>query len=63
LAWNKDKISKKLALVVETIDKLQRSFRELVILDDLRKQDKIEIYFLRENLVISINSNSSNLLR
>jgi site-specific DNA recombinase len=53
----------KVALVVETIDRLQRSFRESVILDDLRKQDKVEIHFLRENLVISINSNSSDLLR
>lgn len=53
----------KLALVVETIDRLQRSFRESVILDELRKQDKVEIHFLRENLVISINSNSADLLR
>ena len=53
----------KVALVIETIDRLQRSFRESVILDDLRKQDKVEIYFLRENLVISVNSNSSDLIR
>lgn len=53
----------KLALIVETIDRLQRSFKESVVLDDLRKQDKVEIHFLRENLVISVNSNSSDLLR
>ncbi|GIW68049.1 MAG: hypothetical protein KatS3mg096_917 [Candidatus Parcubacteria bacterium] len=57
------KSKEKLALVVETIDRLQRSFRESVILDELRKQDKVEIHFLRENLVISVNSNSSDLLR
>ena len=51
------------ALVVETIDRLQRSFKESVILDELRKKDKVELHFLRENLVISINSNSADLLR
>lgn len=53
----------KLALVIETIDRLQRSFKESVVLDELRKKDLVEIHFLRENLVISINSNSSDLLR
>jgi DNA invertase Pin-like site-specific DNA recombinase len=53
----------KLALVIETIDRLQRSFKESVVLDELRKKDLVEIHFLRENLTISINSNSSDLLR
>lgn len=57
------KSKEKVALIVETIDRLQRSFRESVLLDDLRKQDKVEIHFLRENLIISINSNSADLLR
>lgn len=51
------------ALVVETIDRLQRSFKESVILDELRKKEKVELHFLRENLVISVNSNSSDLIR
>lgn len=53
----------KVALIIETIDRLQRSFKESVILDELRKKDLVEIHFLRENLVISITSNSSDLLR
>lgn len=53
----------KVALIIETIDRLQRSFKESVILDELRKQDKVEIHFLRENLTISVNSNSSELIR
>ncbi len=58
------KISKeKIALIIETVDRLQRSFNESVILEELRKKDKVEIHFLRENLVISINSNSSDLIR
>ncbi len=55
--------NEKIALIVETIDRLQRSFKESVVLDELRRQDKVEIHFLRENLVISKNSNSADLLR
>jgi site-specific DNA recombinase len=51
------------ALVVDTVDRLQRSFKESVILDDFRKAGKIEIHFYRENLVINKNSNSAELLR
>jgi len=52
-----------IALVVDTVDRLQRSFRESVLLDDLRKAGKLEIHFYRENLVIHKNSNSADLLR
>lgn len=55
--------TEKVALIIETIDRLQRSFKESVVLDELRKKDLVEIHFLRENLVISVNSNSSDLLR
>ncbi len=52
-----------IALVVETVDRLQRSFKESVILDDLRKEGRIEIHFVRENLVLSKSANSSQLLQ
>ena len=52
-----------IALIVETIDRLQRSFKESVELDELRKQGKLELHFYRENLVLDNNSNSSDLLR
>lgn len=51
------------ALIVETVDRLQRSFKESVLLDDLRKAGQIEIHFLRENLVLTKDSNSSELMR
>lgn len=51
------------ALIVETIDRLQRDFKETVIFDALRKQGKVELHFLRENLVIQRNSNSSEMQR
>ena len=52
-----------IALVVDTVDRLQRSFRESVQLDDLRKAGKINIHFYRENLVLHKESNSADLLR
>jgi hypothetical protein len=45
------------------VDRLQRSFKESVELDDLRKDGKLEIHFIRENLVISKDSNSSEIQR
>lgn len=52
-----------IAFVVDTIDRMQRSFRESVILDDLRKEGKVELHFFRENLIIHKDSNSADLLR
>ena len=61
----KDVIDSKepVALVVDTVDRLQRSFKESVQLDELRKAGKLEIHFYRENLVLNKSSNSSDLLR
>ncbi|MEI7498043.1 MAG: recombinase family protein [Candidatus Falkowbacteria bacterium] len=53
----------KIALIVETVDRLQRSFKESVSLDELRKQDKLELHFIRENLIIHKESNSSEIQR
>lgn len=52
-----------IAFVVDTIDRMQRSFKESVILDDLRREGKVEIHFYRENLIINKDSNSADLLR
>ncbi len=58
-----EKSKEPIVLVVDTVDRLQRSFKESVQLDDLRKAGKLEIHFYRESLVIHQNSNSSDLLR
>ncbi|EKE25639.1 MAG: cassette chromosome recombinase B [uncultured bacterium] len=58
-----EKSKEPIALVVDTVDRLQRSFKESVLLDDLRKAGKIEIHFYRENLILNKDSNSSDLLR
>lgn len=57
------KSKEKVALIVETVDRLQRSFKESVLLDELRKEDKVELHFIRENLIIHKESNSSEIQR
>jgi DNA invertase Pin-like site-specific DNA recombinase len=52
-----------IVLVTDTIDRLQRSFRESVILEKYRKSGKLELHFFRENLILNQNSNSSGLIR
>lgn len=51
------------AVIVDTVDRLQRSFRETPLLDELRKQGKLELHFLREGLIVSKHSNSAQLLQ
>lgn len=51
------------ALVIDTVDRLQRSFRETPLFDELRKAGKIELHFLRENLILNQKANSSQLLQ
>jgi site-specific DNA recombinase len=52
-----------LALVADTIDRVQRSFKESVVLEELRKDGKVEIHFMREGLVLNLKSNSADILR
>ena len=51
-----------IAIVVDCVDRLQRSFKETVILGDLVKQGKIELHFRRENMIINRDSNSMQYL-
>jgi len=52
-----------IALVADTIDRVQRSFKESVVLEDFRKEGKVEIHFIREGLVLNLKSNSADILR
>ncbi len=58
-----EKSTESLSLIVETIDRLQRSFKESVLFEKFRKQGKLEIHFIRENLIVNKESNSSELIR
>lgn len=52
-----------IALVIDTVDRLQRNFKETGILDDLRLSGKLELHFLREGLIVNKDSNSSHIIR
>lgn len=57
------KAKEPMALITDTVDRLQRSFRETPLLDEMRKHGKLELHFLRESLIVNQNSNSSQLLQ
>ncbi len=45
-----------LAVVVDRVDRFQRSFRESVEFEELRKEGKVELHFNRQDLIIHRNS-------
>lgn len=49
---------RRIAVIVDTVDRLQRSFRETPILDGLIQQDLLEVHFVKEANVISKDSNA-----
>lgn len=55
--------TEKIAIIADAVDRVQRSFKESVMLDDLIRQEKIELHFYRENMVIGKNASSSDIMR
>lgn len=53
--------SGKVAIVVNYVDRLQRSYDDTYLLNKLRKEGKIEVHFLKEGLIINKNSDSMEL--
>ncbi len=52
-----------IAIVADAVDRFQRSFKESVMIDELRQKGKVELHFYRENMVISQEASSSDILR
>lgn len=52
------KQKEKIAVVADTVDRFQRSFREMPILLDLLDNDQAEFHFVKEGNVLTKNSNS-----
>ena len=52
-----------IAIVADAVDRVQRSFKESVMLDDLIRQEKIELHFYREGMVIGKKSSSTDIMR
>src|SRR5690606_35050768 len=44
-----------IAIVADAVDRIQRSFKESVYLDELIRKEKIELHFYREGMVIGKN--------
>lgn len=53
--------NEKTAIVVDTVDRLQRSFNEFPLLMNLVKAERIELHFYKEGLTINENYKSSDL--
>ncbi len=52
----------RIAVVVDTVDRLQRSFKETPILNELLQKDILELHFVKENNVLSKDANSTQKL-
>lgn len=50
------------ALLIDTIDRAQRSFMEIPLLEKYRKAGKLEIHFCRENIVINRESSGTEII-
>ncbi len=48
----------KIAVIVDTVDRLQRSFRETPIFNDLLEKDLLELHFVKEGNVLCRDSNA-----
>jgi site-specific DNA recombinase len=53
---------KTIALVADAIDRVQRGFKESILLDEMRIKNQIELHFLRENLIINEKSSPSEIV-
>ncbi len=51
-----------IAIVADKIDRVQRSFKESTILDELIKAEKIELHFNTENIIIGKDSKASDIM-
>ncbi len=52
-----------IAIIADTVDRVQRSFKESVLLDELMRKDKIELHFYREGMVLNSKSTSVDIMR
>ena len=52
-----------IAIVADAVDRFQRSFKESVLVDELRRQGVVELHFYREGMVIDKGASSSDILR
>lgn len=52
-----------IALIADTVDRVQRGFKESILIEKLLREGKMELHFLRDRLVLDKNSNSTDVMR
>lgn len=52
-----------IALIADTVDRVQRGFKESILIEKLLRKGKMELHFLRDRLVLDKNSNSTDIIR
>ena len=52
----------KVAIVVNCVDRLQRSYKDSPELDTLRRKGKIEVHFIKENLILHKDSSGMDIM-
>ncbi len=53
----------KIAIIADAVDRVQRGFKESVLLDDLIRKERIELHFYREGMIIGSGASSSDIMR
>ncbi len=51
-----------IALIADAVDRVQRSFKETGLLDNLRRLGKVQLHFLRENIALDENARSHDIM-
>lgn len=51
------------AIVADAVDRVQRGFKESVMLDELIRQEKIELHFNREGMIIGKDARAADIMR
>jgi site-specific DNA recombinase len=52
-----------IAIVADAVDRFQRSFKESVLIDELIRNEEVELHFYREGMVIGKSATSTDILR
>ncbi len=55
-------VANRAALLIDTIDRAQRSFMEIPLLEKYRRAGQLEIHFCRENIVINRESSGTEII-
>lgn len=53
----------RVAIVSDAVDRVQRTFSEYVMLDELRRSAQTELHFFREGLIINEHASASDIMR